>query len=1134
MVLTKCAPYHGVLQSGNLHCWGDHIGVDWIAYGNANRFLQTGNVTQIKFYAVEVAKLAELKIKIWTEKATDGIFNLKSTSANFAPQLVNGLNVIDLSSTPISVAEGEYYGIYIKANIEAAVTPIGIYATNSEYEGNCRAAYNATSTNFNWGNVTGSNGTINLEFYMETPQIIFTGDSIISGQALSFACTNQGFYAPASDFSNVIPSKLQGLTGLTYQNIATSGINYPRIYNEFYAWALQHQPQYILIEGGINNLKADHTAEFIFSYIQQQILDCQAASVTPIVCLVFPTSGQLTASQVIQYEALNQLIINYQGVNNGFLLVDCRDDLGTYSGGTWVLNGSYSSDGLHLNEAGNTLVAQRIANVLPRPMASFVFSNTRNSNVVQFTDTSTNSPTSYSWDFGDGTTSNLPNPSHTYDSPSIYTVKLTVANSSGSGYCVNSVKSCSVTASINSKPIGYQAKEVNPSKRLVKNETPGKNGCSIDDLGEGGLDITVDVLAIGDTPAATIQERDEIVEAFMKEGRSVYKPGGVDVGWHYTGVCGDRSSSLKLNKDYPEKAYPMSFLFCTDTPYLESDVQHAKSFNVPYSYIIKNIDNYIPGNSVKNYCFDLWSNGTTGACPDYWILGSGSSGGYRSTDAYLGTYSYAVDGDGTTLAKGQIIQYFPFVAGKKYVIGARIKVTGRTLGYAALSVRGGDGSLIDELEINRNTNGWEWFSFVYDCIETTPRGYISLVAYGTANVGSTFKFNNITVTEFGKIENPDLFGSISTFGTVPTIPDIELQSGYIHNPNSTTGTSYEKRKDDFQGSTKNTSYQLQYTITVPAKSGVKNRIDAVGLKLHSSSTTVGREAWGKITIQAAHINSNVETTAGEWSTLSTSYVSKSASVNITDSTANEAVTVRFYVKSANSSYSAYIKYFYVDYTEITSVVTVPGYMSILNIADETTICKLCNKLYPGSTYRINADGTGYFEYIDDFTDVNYIPMVVVDSNGTAIQNNVMQMNAAGYLVYKFDVKYPIVGSPTLIMYITGAVQASIAEDVNGGPGTFQSIDFNPPSSETEGRYFTYILKNTYNLTLAGNTIFYFKVTTLPGQTCSISSMYLKCDLETIDAERIKLNPGANLLKFQGVGDMNCNFSLYFHDRKWGI
>ena len=51
---------------------------------------------------------------------------------------------------------------------------------------------------------------------------------------------------------------------------------------------------------------------------------------------------------------------------------------------------------------------------------------------VSFTDQSTGNPTSWSWDFGDGSTSTEQNPTHTYNAAGTYTVKLTASNSCGS------------------------------------------------------------------------------------------------------------------------------------------------------------------------------------------------------------------------------------------------------------------------------------------------------------------------------------------------------------------------------------------------------------------------------------------------------------------------------------------------------------------------------------------------------------------------------------------------------------------------------------------------------------------------------------------------------------------------------
>lgn len=51
---------------------------------------------------------------------------------------------------------------------------------------------------------------------------------------------------------------------------------------------------------------------------------------------------------------------------------------------------------------------------------------------VTFTDTSTNTPTSWLWDFGDSTTSTLQNPTKTYSTAGTYSVTLTATNATGS------------------------------------------------------------------------------------------------------------------------------------------------------------------------------------------------------------------------------------------------------------------------------------------------------------------------------------------------------------------------------------------------------------------------------------------------------------------------------------------------------------------------------------------------------------------------------------------------------------------------------------------------------------------------------------------------------------------------------
>jgi PKD repeat protein len=86
------------------------------------------------------------------------------------------------------------------------------------------------------------------------------------------------------------------------------------------------------------------------------------------------------------------------------------------------------------------------------PVAQFVGSPTSGCAplAVQFTDQSTGSPTSWAWDFGDGGTSTLQNPSHTYAGTGSFTVTLTAMNAQGSD---SEVKSSYITVSSGSVPV---------------------------------------------------------------------------------------------------------------------------------------------------------------------------------------------------------------------------------------------------------------------------------------------------------------------------------------------------------------------------------------------------------------------------------------------------------------------------------------------------------------------------------------------------------------------------------------------------------------------------------------------------------------------------------------------------------
>jgi PKD repeat protein len=106
---------------------------------------------------------------------------------------------------------------------------------------------------------------------------------------------------------------------------------------------------------------------------------------------------------------------------------------------TWTLDSENTEQELTvhfkdgLSKKGEVKVSASV-NQSPIPVAEFLATATSvtKGESIQFTDLSTNNPTSWSWNFGDGTTSSEPNPSHTYFVAGNYTVSLEVANQYGS------------------------------------------------------------------------------------------------------------------------------------------------------------------------------------------------------------------------------------------------------------------------------------------------------------------------------------------------------------------------------------------------------------------------------------------------------------------------------------------------------------------------------------------------------------------------------------------------------------------------------------------------------------------------------------------------------------------------------
>ena len=102
---------------------------------------------------------------------------------------------------------------------------------------------------------------------------------------------------------------------------------------------------------------------------------------------------------------------------------------------TYSNAGSYTVKLTATNAAGsNTITKTNYIKVIGKPIAAFTAKPTSGNAplTVTFKDTSTGSPTSWKWSFGDGTSKTTQNPIHAYSKAGSYTVKLIATNAAGS------------------------------------------------------------------------------------------------------------------------------------------------------------------------------------------------------------------------------------------------------------------------------------------------------------------------------------------------------------------------------------------------------------------------------------------------------------------------------------------------------------------------------------------------------------------------------------------------------------------------------------------------------------------------------------------------------------------------------
>jgi len=263
-----------------------------------------------------------------------------------------------------------------------------------------------TATNNGGSNMVTKNGYITVNTVVNTPVAAFTGSptTITAGQSVQF--TDQSTNTPTS----------------WSWNFGDGGTSTTRNPSHIYSSA----GTYTVTLTAINNAGSD--GETKNGYIT-----VNPAGNAPVAAFTgSPTN--ITAGQSVQFTDQSTNTPTSWSWNFG----DGGTSTARNPSHIYSSAGTYTVTLTAINNAGSDGETKNgyitVNPVVIAPIAAFTASNTT-PNVgqsVQFTDQSTNNPTSWSWNFGDGGTSTARNPTHTYSTAGTYTVTLTATNSSGS------------------------------------------------------------------------------------------------------------------------------------------------------------------------------------------------------------------------------------------------------------------------------------------------------------------------------------------------------------------------------------------------------------------------------------------------------------------------------------------------------------------------------------------------------------------------------------------------------------------------------------------------------------------------------------------------------------------------------
>ena len=337
-----------------------HGSGSFITIGQNYRIRQNGTIKRIKIYTANKTGLVGFYVTIWRKNGT--AFDLVGQSNNLVGDLVSeDFALVDLRPPIPGVVEGDYYGY----RIEWGETE-NFFAKNS-INANTYYVTNALpdTSQYDWLSQEKLNPQLVLpiEFYMDAPDIVFIGDSIISGFP-----NNRSFLeiVETTEIPSTIENQFSGYTRLVYQNMGLPGQTTTQIAQRFLADAVALSPHIIVADGGINDIGLGLSFESFMSNWKFMLDETKSRNIVLLAQAILSCS-KCNEEQMLLRDQWNLALKNLVGQYPNAAMMDASEYIGQFrptgpEGNLWDVKQTYDSeDGVHFNKYGNQAIAFAIA-----------------------------------------------------------------------------------------------------------------------------------------------------------------------------------------------------------------------------------------------------------------------------------------------------------------------------------------------------------------------------------------------------------------------------------------------------------------------------------------------------------------------------------------------------------------------------------------------------------------------------------------------------------------------------------------------------------------------------------------------------------------------------------------------------